>query len=108
MLLHWPFINQQLVLLMPLSRGRKVCLLYFIFFLKIKLGMDNATRISTIEKAHAAGAFITVSLGGSNDQRWETTDAKSLATTVCWSSSPSPSSPPPPSPSSPSSCRCCV
>lgn len=44
--------------------------------------MDNATRVSTIEKVHAAGAVVTVSLGGANDQHWESMDAKSLATTI--------------------------
>lgn len=44
--------------------------------------MDNATRAATIAKAHAAGAVVTVSLGGANDQRWEEADAKSLATYI--------------------------
>jgi len=44
--------------------------------------MDNATRIATMEKVHAAGAVLTVSLGGANDQRWESTDAKQLASTI--------------------------
>lgn len=44
--------------------------------------MDNETRVATIAKVHEAGAVVTVSLGGSNDQRWETDDAKALATAV--------------------------
>jgi len=44
--------------------------------------MDNDTRVATIAKVHAAGAVVTVSLGGANDQRWEETDAKTLATTI--------------------------
>jgi hypothetical protein len=44
--------------------------------------MDNATREATMAKIHAAGAVLTVSLGGANDQRWESTNANTLATTV--------------------------
>jgi len=44
--------------------------------------VDNATRVSTMEKVHAAGAVVTVSLGGANDQQWERADATQLATTI--------------------------
>ena len=61
----------------------------FIFKLNLYFnkGVDNETRVATMAKIHEAGAVVTVSLGGANDQHWESMDAKALATTVCYPSS---------------------
>jgi len=44
--------------------------------------MTNATQIATIEKVHALGAVVVVSLGGANDQQWPRYDGYDLGVKI--------------------------